>query len=68
MICRSGAEVVNLLQRHNVVLQTVFMWAAGFGGTHRAYEAKSAQALIQEARAKTAEGFENSLKSNPRTV
>lgn len=34
----SDAEVLQFVQRHNVVLQAVFMWAAGFGGTHRAYD------------------------------
>lgn len=33
-------------------------------GTHRTYEAKSAQSLIQEARAKTADSFANSLEGN----
>jgi hypothetical protein len=61
----SDAEVLNLVQRHGVVPQAVFMWTAGFSGTHRAYEAKSAEALLQEARAKTVESFEKSLQSNP---
>ncbi|MEW6105230.1 MAG: hypothetical protein AB1563_02560 [Bacillota bacterium] len=64
----SDAEVLQFVQRHNVVLQAIFMWTAGFSGTHRAYEAKSAQALLQEARDKTVESFEKSLQNNPRAV
>lgn len=64
----SDAAVLNLVQRHGVRLQTVFMWTAGFSGTHRAYEAKSAEALLQEARAKTVESFEKSLQNSPRAL
>lgn len=64
----SDAEVLQFVQRHNVVLQAVFLWAAGFGGTHRAYEAKSAQALLQEARDKTVESFGKSLQNSPRAI
>lgn len=60
----SDAEVLNFLQQHDVVPQAVFIWTTGFTGTHRTYKAKSAEAFLQEARAKTIESFEKSLQYN----
>ena len=61
----SDTELLELLQRYDVVPHAVFMWTSGLTGTHRTYEAKNAQAFFQEARAKTIEGFENGLQGNP---
>jgi len=58
----SDDEILQLLQRHDVAPAAVFVWTYGLTGAHRTYEAKSAQAFLQDARAKTAETFEKSLQ------
>ncbi len=58
-------EVLDLLLRHNVTPRAVFMQTpGGFSGAHRNNDGQDAQTLIEEARAKTAESFENSLEGN----
>jgi len=63
-IAVSDSEILQFLQQHSVVPQAAFMWTAGFSGTHRNYDAKSAQTFLQEARDKTVESFEKSLEGN----
>ena len=59
------AGVIAILQRHSVKPRAVFMTSpGGFSGTHRIYDDQDIHTAVEDARLKTMEMFESSLKGN----
>lgn len=54
--------------RHNLRVEAVYLWTAGFTGTHRSYTSTSAASLLAAARRESVKLFANAIQSNLRQM